>query len=49
MEGIQCPVGLGGEPREPLQLPEAESRRAAVGQGWQKPWGKAVSSCVIRA
>lgn len=34
-------MGLGGEPREAPQLPEAESRRAAVGQGWQRPWGRA--------
>lgn len=48
MEGGTVSRGAGRGAREPPQLPEAESRRAAAGQGWQRPWDKAESSCVTR-
>lgn len=49
MEGSTVSCGAARGATGATAAAEAESRRAAVGQGWQRPWGKAVSSCVMRA
>lgn len=49
MEGGTVSCGAARRATGVTAAAEAESRRAAMGQGRQRPWGKAVSSCVTRA